>query len=163
MSSRVASKPSQTNSQSNAIMNKQPCTNYRKFPLTHRHFLFAGARSLVFLAATLTLFVAGKAHAAATVDYIVTAPQDPVKPGARAEFDITLRNLSGVQQNVFLHFTVPQNTTFNGALPGTDRTVGTFFIAAGQTQSAKLLFDIPGGNTAPPDGRSEPYLYSCFI
>jgi len=91
-------------------------------------------------------------YALPEVDYIITTPADPVRPGDFAEFDITLRNLTGAQQNVTLNFTVPDYTTQNNSTPGTAKSTGTFFIPAGETQSGKLIFAIPGGNQAPPNG-----------
>src|SRR6266516_287707 len=51
-------------------------------------------------------------YAAPQIQYIITAPADPAKPGHVLEFDATVRNLSGSSQNGYLNFTVPEFTTY---------------------------------------------------
>src|SRR5438045_3955494 len=149
MSSRVAPQPSQTNSQSNAIMNKQPYANYLKSPVTPRHVLFPGARSLLALA---TMFIAAEALAAGQIDYVVTAPVNPVKPGELVEFDVTVHNLTGSDQTVNLTATVPPFTRNGGFGPG-DR-FGVIFgtVLAGTSQTRIVRLTVRTGNVAPPEG-----------
>jgi uncharacterized repeat protein (TIGR01451 family) len=122
--------------------------------LSWKFFLLASARCLYLLVPALTLATMHNAQAAGPVDYVLTTPADPVKPGGFAEFDVTVRNLSNKTQFVRLFFTVPQFTTYvgNGTSAGsvTSYTFGN--IAASASESAKLLFSIPGGNQAPPEG-----------
>ena len=44
-------------------------------------------------------------YAAPTFDYIITSPTDPVRPNHIAEFDITVRNLSGAMDSAGIYFT----------------------------------------------------------
>ena len=57
-------------------------------------------------------------YSAPTIDYVVTAPTDPVKPGQVLEFDVTVRNLSASSQTVTVNFTVPEFTTYSGSPAG---------------------------------------------
>src|SRR5438874_11145953 len=140
MSSRVAPQPSQTNSQSNAIMNKQPYTNYLKSPVTPRHVLFPGARSLLALA---TMFIAAEALAAGQIDYVVTAPVNPGKAGELVEFDVTVHNLTGSDQTVNLTATVPRFTR-NGGFGRGDHvggSLGTGLAGTAQKMLGRLAVD----------------------
>ena len=150
MSSRVAPQPSQTNSQSNAIMNKQPYTNYLKSPVTPRHVLFPGARSLLALA---TMFIAAEALAAGQIDYVVTAPVNPVKPGELVEFDVTVHNLTGSDQTVNLTATVPPFTRNGGFGPGDHFGVIFGTVLAGTSQTRIVRLTVDNGDQAPPDGQ----------
>jgi uncharacterized repeat protein (TIGR01451 family) len=91
-------------------------------------------------------------YAAPEIQYIVTAPVDPAKPGHVLEFDATVRNLSGLPQNVRLDFTVPEFTTYNGSPPGSSRFVVVYGLASDASYTFRLLFSVDGGNNAPPDG-----------
>jgi len=86
------------------------------------------------------------------IQYIITAPTDPAKPGHVLEFDATVRNLSGSLQNVRLDFTVPEFTTYAGYPPGTPVHVSVVNLPSGASHTFQLLFNVAGGNTAPPDG-----------
>ena len=91
-------------------------------------------------------------YAAPQIQYIITAPTDPAKPGHVLEFDATVRNLSGSNQYVRLYFTVPEFTTYNGDPPGTNEHVSVSLPPTGASYTFRLLFNVAGGNTAPPDG-----------
>jgi uncharacterized repeat protein (TIGR01451 family) len=91
-------------------------------------------------------------YAAPEIQYIVTAPADPAKPGHVLEFEATVRNLSGSNQYVRLDFTVPEFTTYNGQPPGTSNFVSVTNLLPGASHTFRLLFSVDGGNTAPPDG-----------
>jgi uncharacterized repeat protein (TIGR01451 family) len=106
--------------------------------------------SLIILSAAL--LQAAQAYAVPTIDYALTTQNDPVKPGHVLEFDATVRNLSGSQQNVTLWFTVPEFTTYGHYPPGSSRPVSVSFLPPGASYTFRLLFNVAGGNTAPPDG-----------
>ena len=86
------------------------------------------------------------------IQYIITAPTDPAKPGHVLEFDATVHNLSGSNQYVRLEFTVPDFTTYNGNPAGREEFVSVNNLAPGASYTFRLLFSVDGGNTAPPDG-----------
>ena len=90
-------------------------------------------------------------YALPQIQYILTAPTDPVFPGHKCEFDATVRNLSGSNQYVRLDFTVPEFTTY-GAYPAGSNLFVSANVLAGTSYTFRLLFDVAGGNTAPPDG-----------
>jgi uncharacterized repeat protein (TIGR01451 family) len=131
-------------------MNKQPCTNYPKSHVTHRRFLFALARSLLVLA---TMFIAAEALAAGQIDYIVTAPVNPVKPGELVEFDVTVHNLTGSDQTVNLTATVPPFTRNGGFNPGDHFGVIFGTVSAGASQTRIVRLSVNNGDQAPPDGQ----------
>ena len=132
-------------------MNKQPYTNYPKSPVTPRHVLFAGARSLLVLA---TMFIAAEALAAGQLDYIVTAPVNPVKPGELVEFDVTVHNLTTSDQpHVVLTATVPPYTTTLGFHPGDHFGVNFGTVLAGASQTRIVILTVDNGDQAPPDGQ----------
>ncbi len=61
-------------------------------------------------------------YAAPQIEYTITTPNPVVEPGHVAEFDATVRNLSGSQPKCDpLDFTVPEFTTYNGNPPGSTR------------------------------------------
>jgi uncharacterized repeat protein (TIGR01451 family) len=91
-------------------------------------------------------------YAAPAIDYVVTAPTDPVKPGQVLEFDVMVRNLSASSQTVTVNFTVPEFTTYDGSPAGTARGYSFFTVLAGTSETVKLLFVVSGANLAPPDG-----------
>jgi hypothetical protein len=88
--------------------------------------------------------IANRAHAGPDFDYVLTAPTDPVKPGHVLEFDVTVRNLSAITQNVTVSFTVPEFTTYNGLQAGTETNYTFIGIAPGAAKTAKLLFVVLG-------------------
>jgi uncharacterized repeat protein (TIGR01451 family) len=133
-------------------MNKQPCTNYPKSPVTPRHFLFAGAQSLVLVFSVATLFVAGTAHAAGQIDYVLTAPVNPVKPGEVVEFDITVHNLTTSSQPVSLKFTVPPFTNYFGNAAGTTWSINFGTVLAGASETLPVYLTVLNGDQAPSDG-----------
>jgi uncharacterized repeat protein (TIGR01451 family) len=91
-------------------------------------------------------------YAAPQIQYILTAPTDPAQPGHVLEFDATVRNLSGLSQNVYLYFTVPEFTTYRGDAAGTSELVYVVNLPSQASYTFRLLFDVAGGNTSPPDG-----------
>jgi hypothetical protein len=91
-------------------------------------------------------------YATPEIEYTITTPTARVEPGHVAEFDATVRNLSGSSQTVELDFTVPEFTTYNGYPPGTSRGVIVYYLAPGASHSFQLLFNVAGGNLAPPEG-----------
>ena len=107
--------------------------------------------ALIGMAATACLITA-QANAAVDIDYVLTAPIDPVKPGHVLEFDVTVRNLSASSQTVTVSFTVPDFTTYNGIPAGMAASYSFFTVLAGTTETAKLLLVVSGGNQTPPDG-----------
>ena len=108
---------------------------------------------LVFVSiAFAACLIAERAYADPDIDYVLTAPTDPVKPGQVLEFDVTVRNLSASSQYVDLFFTVPEFTTYGGSPAGTLKSYNFGYVAAGTSQTAKLLFVVSGANLAPPDG-----------
>src|SRR4029077_3003908 len=109
--------------------------------------------SLIILSAAL--FQTAQVYADPTIDYVLTTQNDPVKPGHVLEFEATVRNLSDSTQYVRLDFTVPPHTTYNGYPPGTSLSVAAN-VLAGASYTFRLLFDVAGGNTAPPDGTQIP-------
>ena len=131
-------------------MNKQPYTNYLKSPVTPRHVLFPGARSLLALA---TMFIAAEALAAGQIDYVVTAPVNPVKPGELVEFDVTVHNLTGSDQTVNLTATVPPFTRNGGFGPGDHFGVIFGTVLAGTSQTRIVRLTVDNGDQAPPDGQ----------
>ena len=107
--------------------------------------------SLIILSAAL--LQAAQAYAGnPEIDYVLTTQNDPIKPGHVLEFDATVRNLSGSNQYVRLDFTVPEFTTYNGQPPGTPQYVSHSNLAPGASFTFRLLFNVAGGNNAPPDG-----------
>ena len=119
-----------------------------------RHFILVGAPLVVF--SILTVFGATNVRAGAQVDYVLTAPIDPVKPGHVAEFDLTVRNLDTVPQGAVVHFTVPDFTTYFGDVAQTPESYSFGSITTGASKTVKLLFSVLGGNMAPPDGTPIP-------
>ena len=111
-----------------------------------KHYFFS------LIIASAALLQAAQAYADPTIDYVLTTQNDPVKPGHVLEFEATVRNLSASQQNVTLHFVVPNFTTYSGWPPGSNRPVSVSFLPPGASYTFRLLFDVAGGNTAPPDG-----------
>jgi uncharacterized repeat protein (TIGR01451 family) len=107
--------------------------------------------SLIILSAAL--LQAAQAYAGnPEIDYVLTTQNDPIKPGHVLEFDATVRNLSGSSQNVYLYFTVPEFTTYRGDPPGRNEHVNVVNLPTGASYTFQLLFNVAGGNTAPPDG-----------
>ena len=106
--------------------------------------------SLIILSAAL--LQAAQAYAGNDIDYVLTTQNDPVKPGHVLEFEATVRNLSGSPQIVRLDFIVPEFTTYNGSPPGTPHFVIVGPLPSGDSHTFRLLFNVDGGNTAPPDG-----------
>jgi len=90
-------------------------------------------------------------YATPEIEYMITTPTARVEPGHVAEFDATVRNPSGSNQYVRLDFTVPEFTTYNGYPPGTSLSVAAN-VLAGASYNFQLLFDVAGGNMAPPEG-----------
>jgi uncharacterized repeat protein (TIGR01451 family) len=90
-------------------------------------------------------------YALPQIQYILTAPTDPAQPGHVLEFEATVRNLSGSNQYVRLDFTVPEFTTYGAYQPGSSLFVSAN-VLDGASYTFRLLFDVAGGNTAPPDG-----------
>jgi uncharacterized repeat protein (TIGR01451 family) len=90
-------------------------------------------------------------YALPQIQYILTAPTDPAQPGHVLEFEATVRNLSGSNQYVRLDFTVPEFTTYGAYQPGSPLFVSAN-VPLGASYTFRLLFDVVGGNTAPPDG-----------
>jgi len=90
-------------------------------------------------------------YATPEFEYTITTPTARVEPGHVAEFDATVHNLSGLRQYVRLDFTVPEFTTCNGYPPGTSLSVATH-VLAGDSYNFQLLFNVAGGNMAPPEG-----------
>ena len=90
-------------------------------------------------------------YAAPEIEYMITTPTARVEPGHVARFDATVHNPSGSNQYVRLDFTVPEFTTYNGYPPGTNLSVAAN-VPAGTSYNFQLLFDVAGGNTAPPEG-----------
>jgi hypothetical protein len=82
------------------------------------------------------------------IDYALTTQNDPVKPGRSLKPPC---NLSDSTQHVILDFTVPEFTTYGAYPPGSSLFVSANVIA-GTSYTFRLLFDVAGGNTAPPDG-----------
>src|SRR4029077_12376052 len=105
--------------------------------------------SLIILSAAL--FQTAQVYADPTIDYVLTTQNDPIKPGHVLEFEATVRNLSDSTQYVRLDFTVPEFTNYGSYPPGTNLHVADY-VVAGTSLTFKLLFDVAGGNTAPPDG-----------
>ena len=63
--------------------------------------------SLIILSAAL--LQAAQAYAGnPEIDYVLTTQNDPVKPGHVLEFEATVRNLSGSNQNVTLRLYCPR-------------------------------------------------------
>ena len=113
----------------------------------------SGTKRLLLLFAA-TLFVAGRAHAAGQIDYIVTAPVNPVKPGELVEFDVTVHNLTTSDQpNVNLTATVPPYTSNGGFNPGDHFGVNFGTVLAGASQTRIVRLTVDNGDQAPPDGQ----------
>jgi uncharacterized repeat protein (TIGR01451 family) len=110
---------------------------------------------LSLIIASAALLQAAQVYADPTIDYVLTTQNDPVKPGHVLEFDATVRNLSDSTQYVRLDFTVPQFTNYGAYPPGTSLAVSAY-VLAGDSYTFRLLFDVAGGNTAPPDGTQIP-------
>ena len=104
--------------------------------------------ALIGMAATACL-ITPRANAA-DIDYVLTAPTDPVKPGHVFEFDVTVRNLTAVSQPVTLSFTVPEGTTYGSHGAGTPESYGFGDVAAGASETAQLRFTVVGA-PPPPD------------
>jgi conserved repeat domain len=91
-------------------------------------------------------------YAIPQIEYMITTPTARVEPGHVARFDATVRNLSGSNQNVILSFTVPEFTTYGGDPPGHIEGVRVDFLPPGASHTFQLLFNVAGGNMAPPEG-----------
>ena len=111
-----------------------------------KHYFFS------LIIASAALLQATQAYADPTIDYVLTTQNDPVKPGHVLEFEGTVRNLSGSLQNVYLHFTVPEFTAYGSHPPGSNELVYVTNLPSGASHTFQLLFNVAGGNTAPPDG-----------
>ena len=107
---------------------------------------------LSLIIASAALLQAAQVYADPTIDYVLTTQNDPVKPGHVLEFEATVRNLSGSDQGVILYFTVPEFTTYGFDPAGTSEHVLVNGLAPGASHTFQLLFDVAGGNNAPPDG-----------
>src|SRR5205085_1762195 len=93
-------------------------------------------------------------YAAPVFMYSLTATPDPVAPGHVLEYDVTVTNLTAATQSVSLDFTVPEYTTYGGAVADTARAYDFGTVAPGASETAKLLFSVVGSGTIPPDGTS---------
>ena len=113
--------------------------------------IFRALFSLLLVTVTLMAITTIQADAAAEIDYALTAPIDPVKPGHIFEFDVTVRNLSTSVKTITLDFTVPEFTTYGGHVAGTPESISFFSVAPGVSESAQLRFMVVGA-PPPPDG-----------
>src|SRR5205823_2704780 len=93
-------------------------------------------------------------YAAPVFMYSLTATPDPVAPGHVLEYDVTVTNLTAATQSVRLDFTVPEYTTYGGAVAGTARAYDFGTVAPGASETAKLLFAVVGSGAIPPNGTS---------
>src|SRR5205807_2545528 len=91
-------------------------------------------------------------YSAPFFSYTLTAVPDPVSPGHILEYDATVTNLTASTQSVRLDFTVPEYTTYGGAVAGTARAYDFGTVAPGASETAKLLFAVVGSGTIPPNG-----------
>jgi hypothetical protein len=91
-------------------------------------------------------------YATPEIEYVITTPNPVFEPGHVAEFDATVHNLSGSNQFVRLDFTVPEFTTYFGQPPGTSNFVSVGNLLPGASHTFRLLFNVAGGNMAPPAG-----------
>jgi hypothetical protein len=89
-------------------------------------------------------------YATPEIEYMISTQLPGLSP-AMARFDATVHNLSDSTQHVILDFTVPEFTTYNGFPPGTSLRVSAY-VLAGASYNFQLLFDVAGGNMAPPEG-----------
>src|SRR5205823_3753913 len=93
-------------------------------------------------------------YAAPFSSYTLTAVPDPASPGHVLEYDATVTNLTAGTQSVRLDFTVPEYTTYGGAVAGTARAYDFGTVAPGASETAKLLFAVVGSGAIPPNGTS---------
>ena len=140
--------PHRSNEQFDFLSNSRSVVERR---LAFGDSLSSAARSLFFFAAIL--FVAAEARAAGQIDYVLTAPVDPVKPGEVAEFDVTVRNLTTSNQPVTLFFTVPQFTRYGGLSAGTRVSVNFGTVLPGASQTRVVLLTVLNGDQAPSDDK----------
>ena len=90
-------------------------------------------------------------YAMPEIEYMIATPTARVEPGHLAEFNVRVHNPSGLTQYVRLDFTVPEFTTYGYQPPETPQSVATH-VAAGAEYNFQLLFNVAGGNMAPPEG-----------
>ena len=93
-------------------------------------------------------------YAAPVFMYSLTATPDPVAPGHVLEYDVTVTNLTAGTQSVRLDFTVPEYTTYGGAVAGTARAYDFGTVAPGASETARLLFNVLASGPTPPHGAS---------
>jgi large repetitive protein len=77
---------------------------------------------------------------------------NPVEPGQKIQFTVTITNLSSAIQTVTLNYDVPQFTTDSGFVAGTGLTYYVGNVAAGATEVVSLDFTVLSGSQAPPAG-----------
>jgi hypothetical protein len=90
-------------------------------------------------------------YATPEIEYTITTPTARVEPSHVARFDATVHNPSGSNQYVRLDFSVPEFTTYGYDPAGTTEHVAVN-VLAGASYNFQLLFDVVGGNMAPPEG-----------
>ncbi len=87
--------------------------------------------------------------------YAVTTQANPVKPGDKLAFTVTVTNLSNGPQNAVLSYVVPgyTDTGFQGGNPGAAENVYFSQVPIGVSRSAIVNLTVfNGGTSAPPDG-----------
>ena len=99
-------------------------------------------------------FGAPRVYATTDISYTLTTQNDPIKPGHVLEFDAAVRNLSASTQSVTFNFTVPQFTTYGFDGGGTAEGWTFSNVAAGETRTAQLLFQVVNSGSVPPNGTS---------
>src|SRR5438067_11532152 len=86
--------------------------------------------------------------------YCLTPTPHPVFPTRRFSDLATVTNLTAGTQSVRLDLTVPEYTTYGGAVAGTARAYDFGTVAPGASETAKLLFAVVGSGAIPPNGTS---------
>src|SRR5438067_11078126 len=86
--------------------------------------------------------------------YCLTPTPHPVFPTRRFSDLATVTNLTASTQSVRLDFTVPEYTTYGGAVAGTARAYDFGTVAPGASETARLLFNVLASGPTPPHGAS---------